>query len=104
MRNPHGYGQLVSPVKHRVGLDRVHAVEVGEGTTEFDTCQCSHCQRHFHVGPGTRPEDLGGFCRQCMRAICDRCVGKPCIPFLKQMEEAEQRDYIRRQYEMMMSS
>ena len=30
--------------------------------TEFDTSQCSHCQRLTHITPGTRPEDCGGFC------------------------------------------
>lgn len=99
---PQGYSFIVSPVAHRAQVD-FHSEWVSEGTTEFDTATCNHCNCIYHIKHGCPPEEMGGFCRQCMKVICPRCVGKPCVPWLKKMDEMEQKDYMRRQYEVMIS-
>ena len=101
MRNAHGYAYIVNPAPGIMRLDdpRAQPERVSEGTIEFDTFQCGHCARHMHVRPRQRPEDIGGFCRQCMRAICPDCVttGR-CDPLEKKLEEAEERQRIRNSY------
>jgi len=81
MRNPGGYACIVEP-------DRP--------TRELDTFTCAHCNRVTHVAPRARPEDIGGLCKQCMGLICPACVGKPCVPFLKRLEQMEARERFRR--------
>jgi hypothetical protein len=66
------------------------------GVTEFDTTTCAHCNRITHIKAGQRPEDIGGLCKQCMGLICPKCVGQPCVPFLKRLDEMEARDCFRR--------
>lgn len=98
MRNPGGYATIVSPVAHRATLDGgLRCVEVSEGTFEIDTFSCGHCGGCVHAKAGTQGDEY--FCRNCMRRICDRCADHPCIPFMKQVEEAEEKD--RRYREMM---
>lgn len=65
---------------------------------EFDTTQCSHCQKLTHVKPGTRPEDIGGFCYGCAKPICASCVGKVCDVIEKKLERAEASYHARRSY------
>lgn len=60
------------------------------GRREWDTFTCRHCQRIRAVGSG-------GYCRQCDSMICECCVGKACRPFLKLVEQAEEREYRRSQ-------
>jgi hypothetical protein len=74
MRRPGGYAQIVEP-------DRP--------TRECDTFTCAHCNRVTHVKPGVRAEDIGGLCKQCMGLVCPSCVGQPCVPFLKRLEQME---------------
>jgi hypothetical protein len=66
------------------------------GVTELDTFTCAHCNTVKHVKPQQRPEDIGGLCKQCMGLICPKCVGEPCVPFLKRLEQMEARDRFRR--------
>jgi hypothetical protein len=67
-------------------------------TVEFDTMTCGHCQRVTQIGPGQRPEDIGGLCKCCFSLICGPCVDKgTCVPFEKKLEEVEARDRFRRQ-------
>lgn len=62
---------------------------------EGETYQCKHCQRHTHIKPFQRPEDIGGLCRRCMKVMCPRCSdlaakGAACIPFeQRHVEEIE---------------
>lgn len=76
MRRPGGYAQWV-----------------GETPREADTITCAHCNR-VHI---ITKEDAGGFCRQCMKALCGPCadLGR-CTPFEKKLEQAEARDRFRR--------
>lgn len=83
MRNAQGYACIMDPE---------------EGTREADTFTCFHCQYVVHVKPKCDPADMGGLCKQCMKLICPRCVGKGCRPFLKQLEVEENRYHARRSY------
>jgi hypothetical protein len=80
MLKPGGYAQIVEP-------DRA--------TRECDTFTCAHCNRVTHVGPRSRPEDIGGLCKQCMGLICARCLGQACVPFEKKLEAWEARERLR---------
>lgn len=78
MRRPGGYGVATGP----------------EGVFEIDTFTCSHCNSIVEVPVGTRPEDLGGFCRPCGKLICSKCVdksarGETCRVWEKQCEDLE---------------
>lgn len=83
MLRPQGYACVVDP---------------DTGTKECDTMTCGHCQRLTHVKPKMRPEDMGGLCKVCMGLICSSCVGHECVPFLKRIEQEEERYHARRSY------
>lgn len=70
-------------------------------TREIDTFTCFHCNRVVHLPTGKQVEQVGDFCRQCMKLICDKCAGNGCTPFLKKLELFEARYNARRQYEML---
>ena len=95
---PQGYASITSPDPGRANLDGFQAVEVGAGNNEYDTTVCNHCNALTHVRARMRPEDIGGLCKVCMGLICPKCVGEPCVPFLKRLDEAERRDRVRRSY------
>jgi hypothetical protein len=76
MRHPGGYACITAP---------------DAPTQEFDTFTCAHCNRITHVRARQDPADIGGLCRQCMGLICPRCVGEPCVPFLKRLDDMEAR-------------
>lgn len=82
MRNPGGYATLTEPVGQ---------------TVERDTFTCSHCNRVVFVKPGQDPSVMGGFCRVCMKHICNaKPCHEGCKPFLKQIEQLEKRYEFRR--------
>lgn len=83
MRNPQGYSILVDP---------------DAATVEADTFTCSHCNRIVTVKPLAPPSDMGGWCSVCAQLICDRCVGKGCLPWEKNMERQEARGRALRSY------
>lgn len=58
--------------------------------SEHDTLTCSHCGMPY-VMPAKPAPPTGGFCRVCMKAVCDACVGKSCTPFERRMDLAEKR-------------
>jgi hypothetical protein len=68
------------------------------GVRETDTHTCNHCNCIIHAPVNKKIEEVGDFCRQCMKVICLRCAGKPCIPFLKKLERWESRHHARRSY------
>lgn len=81
---PQGYAIVCDPV---------------EGNREADTLTCFHCNRVVHVRAKAAPEDVGGFCRMCMKPICASCVDGPCVPFEKKLEQIEAQYHARRSYE-----
>jgi len=109
MRNPNGYAMIVSPTDSVAELDShlgksFRCEQIRAGTTEIDTFQCGHCGGHIHVKPLAPMDEFGSMCRNCMRMTCPTCATGPCVPFEKKLQEMEQKDYIRRQYEMVMNS
>ena len=82
-------------------------VEPDRPILQFDTIQCGHCDTVVQLKPGSgitvylifagfdgsRPiwtEEMGAFCRVCMRPVCLAChdIGS-CTPFEKQLERME---------------
>lgn len=59
---------------------------------ETDSFTCGHDQRVVFVPAGADPASLGGFCKQCMRLICPRCVAAgTCTPFEQALDRMEAR-------------
>ncbi len=95
MLRPHGYATITDPAAPLV---------------EYDTAGCGHCQRVIFTKPGSAQtvylfpqrvgppkEEMGAFCRVCMRPVCLPCheAGR-CTPWEKQLEAMESRDRLRR--------
>lgn len=83
MRKPGGYGIIT---------------EADGSIVEHDTFTCCHCQRVTRVPPKAPPDQFGDFCRNCMRMVCVQCAGKPCTPFQKKLDEANERAYVLKTY------
>lgn len=75
-------------------------------TQESDNLSCAHCPRIemtrstkqfgrfvcvVYRKDGTSFEAEAGFCRNCMKHICPACIGKPCTPRMKRIEDDEKR-------------
>jgi len=97
MRRPGGYAFITSPVPTKIILDGMRCEEMGEGVFEIDTFTCCHCNSAKHVLAGEKTNEEY-FCRNCMARICPSCADFPCIPFMKKVEQAEERDYRLRSY------
>lgn len=69
-----------------------------DGIKECDTHTCAHCQKLVFTPPNKKIEEVGDFCRGCMKVICLNCVGKGCTPFLKKIELEEARYHALRSY------
>ena len=96
---PHGYATITCPTPSVANTDGLQRHQLQEGITEFDTLQCGHCGRVVHIKARQRPEDIGGFCRQCMKAICPDCTSTGrCDPLEKKLERAEALDRTLRSY------
>lgn len=100
MRNPQGYARLFDPdpkgEQPRTGHQGVASLQQ---CGEADTFTCNHCQAIVHVAPRCDPADLGGLCKQCMKLVCPQChASGRCVPWEKQMEQAEARAAARRSY------
>jgi hypothetical protein len=70
----------------------VHGILTVDGkvTREDDGYTCAHCNGMVMVKPKQRPEDIGGWCRLCAKAICPRCAGKGrCDPFERKLDALE---------------
>lgn len=100
MRNPSGYATIVCPTATTANFDKFRCEEIPAGTYEADTFQCGHCGGHRHVKARVSMDEFGSMCRNCMKMTCPICADGPCVPFLKKIEAMEQRDYIRKQYEV----
>lgn len=82
MLRPGGYATLTSP----------------EGVKEADTYSCGHCNAIRHVKAQQDASEIGGLCKCCMQLICEKCLGGECVPFMKKIENWEQRNYALRSY------
>lgn len=87
MRNPQGYALIIDPSNSRYHEER-------------DVFKCAHCGHIVHVKPMCDPAEMGGRCTNCEDGmqrglICAGCVGKPCAPFMKKIEEQEARARLR---------
>jgi hypothetical protein len=73
-------------------------VDPDTGLRETDTYTCAHCNKVIHAPVNKKLEEVGDFCRNCMKVICAFCADKRvCTPLMKQIEAMEERDYRRRQ-------
>lgn len=77
-----------------------YAIETnGDGSlVESDTFTCGHCNKIQRVKPMSRPEDIGGLCKQCMTLICTECLGGQCDPFEEKLRRHEARYHALRSY------
>jgi hypothetical protein len=96
MRNAGGYAQIInSGPGQKVRLDARgqggRTEFICEGTVEFDTYSCAHCNSVRHASPVNKDKDYY-FCRNCMARICSQCADYPCTPFMKKVEAAEEAD------------
>lgn len=97
MRNPGGYAQLFMPREGVVNFDGNTKQFVCEGTYETDTFTCFHHGGVVHV-KARADVNAVGFCRNCMRPICEPCSSLPCIPYEKQLEAIERKAETDRHY------
>lgn len=72
--------------------------EDGKVVKEFDTLSCGHCNRIVHVKAKCRPEDIGGLCAVCKKAICPACVGHGCDEIERWLDRTEASYHARRSY------
>ncbi len=73
-------------------LDGYATVVGPDDSKEFDTISCAHCQFVMHIAKRAEADQLGGFCRMCMKHICGRCADEgSCRPFEKKLDEYERR-------------
>jgi len=61
---------------------------------EVATSTCAHCANITDIPSRKKMMDHVDVCRNCMRLICLKCVGKPCTPFEKTIDRIE-ADYYR---------
>lgn len=66
-------------------------------TAEVATSTCAHCSAITEIPDPRRAQERIDFCRMCMKCICLRCYGKPCTPWMKRIERAEEAAYRRDQ-------
>lgn len=65
-------------------------VLIRASTYECDTYTCHHCNQVKHVLPKADVNAVG-FCRNCMKAICEPCSALPCIPFEEKLRMIEHK-------------
>jgi len=63
------------------------------GVTEADTYHCCHCQRLIHVRPGSGTQR--GYCMNCNAITCGQPWCVECRPFMRKIEEMENRHRLR---------
>jgi len=98
MRNPGGYGIVISPEPTALRFDGGRRVEIlrTAGVFETDTVTCGHCGGIATVRPKKDAVDeVGALCKLCMKVCCRRCVnhgratGITCDPIEKKLERWE---------------
>lgn len=68
------------------GYMRIQSAESDKGRQEWDTIWCPHCTGHFRVVPGSGTQR--GWCSRCGAPTCGKPQCVPCVPFMKQVDEA----------------
>ena len=98
MRRPQGYARIIGGSGTVANFDKLRCEEIRTDSFEVDTFSCVHCNRVIHVKPFASMDDFGSMCRNCMKMTCPTCANGPCVPFMKKLEQIEERDRIRRSY------
>jgi hypothetical protein len=70
--------------------------------TEVATSTCAHCSSITDIPDPKKLHEHTDVCRLCMRLICLKCAGKPCIPWMKRVEQAEEKAYRSQQFAKML--
>lgn len=60
---------------------------------------CAHCQGITELPSLRRKDEFIDICRSCMKLICQRCAGKPCLPAEMECERIEREARIKRRIE-----
>jgi len=69
---------------------------------EVETKTCPHCSCIIDIPNRRRLTDYADICRLCDTLICVACAGKPCIPWLKKIEQKEAEYYRQQQFAISM--
>ena len=94
-----GYSQIFFPdgkMRTTANLNGKQ-VQINGAMFEASTFTCVHCNKVEHVLPKSDVNSVG-FCRSCMKPICQTCSGKPCRPWEEAMQRAEARGHALRSY------
>ena len=84
----------------RHSRQRGYGIEVGpRGVREIDSIVCAHCGgNEWMAKPGN--SDLGARCTCCDDFICEKCIGKGCMPLEMRLDQWERynsgRKYLRK--------
>ncbi len=65
-------------------------VLVRSSTYENSTFTCFHCGTVEHVQPKADVNAVG-FCRNCLKPICQACSALPCVPFEEKLRMIERK-------------
>jgi hypothetical protein len=90
LRNAHGYGVIIDPVLGMQESDQLSCIHCGQ-VDMLKSSLTGALEVMIFRSDGTHYMKEAGFCRNCMKHICPRCVGKPCSNRFKRMEEEEAR-------------
>jgi hypothetical protein len=86
-------------VRNPQGAWILRSLETGLEESVTDTITCGHGNEICEIPPGTEPK---WFCPICGGFLCEPCYGeyvqRGCVPYIKKVEEAEERFYRRRQF------
>ena len=69
--------------------------------TEVHSSTCFHCGKLTEFPSMKEMMNYVEICRGCMKLICLECAGQGCTPFIKQVEEIEEKLYRWRQRNML---
>jgi len=75
-------------------------LDSGKEESVTDTVTCAHCNAICEIPPGHEPKWT---CPKCIPGyMCEPCYGeyvaRGCVPYIKKVEEAEERHYRRAQF------
>ena len=68
-----------------------------DGAVEVETSTCAHCQKITDIPNRRKMHEVVDICRHCMRLICLECYGKPCLPWVKKLDQSMEANYRREQ-------